>query len=54
MNLKQALERGKLAQFVKERKGEEGEPEAFNQTVASMAQTSPEAPKASGRLDRDD
>lgn len=46
-NLKQARESGKLTQFVKERKGEEGDPDAFNRTVASMAQTSPEAPKAS-------
>ena len=53
-NLKQARESGKLDQFVKQHKGEQGDPAAFNQTVASMAQMSPEAPKASDRHDHDD
>lgn len=53
-SLKQARENGKIAQFVKEHKGEEGDPEAFNRTVASMAQKSPEVPKASDRPDHDD
>lgn len=53
-NLKQARESGKLAQFVKDHKGEQGNPDEFNRTVASMAQTSPEVPKASDRPDHDD
>lgn len=53
-NLKQARESGKLGQFIKEHKGEQGDPAAFNRTVASMAQTSPEVPKASDRSDHDD
>lgn len=46
-NLKQAREAGKLDQFVKQHKGERGDPAAFNQTVASMAHSSKEAPPAS-------
>ena len=53
-SFKQARESGKINQFVKQHKGEQGDPAAFNRTVASMAQTSPEAPKASGRPVRDD
>lgn len=50
-NLKQAREQGKLDQFIKEHKGETGDPDAFNRAVASMAQTSKEAPQASPRPD---
>lgn len=53
-SLKQARESGNLAKFIKQHKGEQGDPAAFNQTVASMAQTSPEAPPASSLDDHDD
>lgn len=46
-SLRQARESGKLDQFIKEHKGEKGDPAAFNRTVVSMAQTSKEAPQAS-------
>jgi hypothetical protein len=46
-NLKQARDSGKLDQFIKEHKGEQGDPAAFNRALAAMAQTSPEAPPAS-------
>ena len=53
-SLKQARENGKIDQFVKQHKGEQGDPATFNRTVVSMAQTSPAAPKASDRPDHDD
>ena len=54
ISLKQARESGKLDQFIKQHKGEQGDPAAFNRTVALMAQTSPEAPPASSPDDSDD
>ena len=53
-NLKQARESGNLAKFIKEHKGEQGDPAAFNRAVQAMAQTSPEAPPASSLDDLDD
>jgi hypothetical protein len=53
-NLKQAREQGKLKQFIKERSAEKGDPTAFNRVVQAMAQTSPEAPKASSPRNPDD
>ncbi len=47
INLKKARDSGNLDQFIKEHKGEKGDSAAFNRTVASMAQTSKEAPQAS-------
>lgn len=53
-NLKQAVERGKLAQFIKEHKGEKGDPDAFNRTLQAMAGKSSEARPASSQGDGDD
>lgn len=46
-NLREALDQGKLEKFVAERKGETGDSEAFDATLASMAGKSKAAPKAS-------
>lgn len=54
ISLKQARESGKLDQFIKQHKGDQGDPAAFSRIVASMAQTSPEAPPASSLDDHDD
>lgn len=53
-NLKQAIEQGKLDQFIAERKGEKGNRAAFDATLRSMAGTSKEAPEASSPDDCDD
>ena len=51
--LREAREKGKLDEFIKEHKGDpKGDPEAFNRAVRAMAQTSKEAPKASSRRNR--
>ncbi len=47
ISLKEAREAGKLDQFVKEHKGEKGDPDALNRTLASMAHSSKEAPPTS-------
>lgn len=54
LSLKEARDRGKLAEFIKEREAEQADPKAFNQTLKAMARTSKAAPKASSRRSRDD
>ena len=54
VNLKQAIERNKLDEFIAEREGETGDAEAFDATLRSMAGTSKEAPEASSPDDCDD
>ena len=53
-SLRKAIEDGKLEQFIAERKGETGDRDAFEATLASMAGTSKEAPEASSPDDCDD
>lgn len=52
--LREAIEGGKLDQFIAERKGEKGDQAAFEATLRSMAGTSREAPEASSPDDCDD
>jgi hypothetical protein len=52
--LREAIEQGKLAKFIAEREGEEGDQAAFDATLRSMAGTSKEAPPASSPPDCDD
>ncbi len=52
--LREAIEQGKIDQFIAERKGETGDGEAFDLTLRSMAGTSKPAPKTSSRDDCDD
>ena len=52
--LKQALESGKLEQFVAERKGEKGDKAAFDATLRSMAGTPKPVPKTSSLDDCND
>jgi hypothetical protein len=54
ISLREAIEQGKLDQFIKEHKGEAGDPEAFERTIRSMAGKSKEAPEASSPDDGDD
>lgn len=54
LTLRQALETGKLDQFIAEHKDEIGDLGAFNRTVEAMAGTSKEAPEASSPDDCDD
>ncbi len=54
IDLKQALESGKLDQFIAEREGEIGDPVAFERVIRSMAERSKEAPEASSPDDCDD
>ena len=54
ITLKQALETGKLDQFIAEREGEIGDSETFEATVRAMAGKSKEAPEASSPDDCDD
>ena len=51
---REAIEQGKLAKFIAEREGEEGDQAAFDATLRSMAGTSKEAPEASSPDDCDD
>lgn len=53
ITLKQALETGKLEQFIAEHEGEIGDRDAFEATVRAMAGKSKEAPKASSQDDCD-
>ncbi len=53
-SLKEAREKDKLDQFIKEREAEKGNPETFNRAVRAMAQKSKEAPKASSPRNGDD
>lgn len=52
--LKQARDSGKIDQFVKEREGQETDPEAFNRALEAMARTSKEAQGTSKKPDRGD
>lgn len=52
--LKEARKQGKLDKFIKEHKGEKGDPDAFNRAVKSMARKSSEAPQASSLPDPGD
>jgi hypothetical protein len=52
--LREAIENGKLDQFIAEHKGEIGDREAFEATLRSMAGKSKEAPPASSPDDCDD
>lgn len=47
VNLKEAINRDKLAQFIAEHDGETGDADAFESVIRSMAGTSKEAPAAS-------
>lgn len=53
-NLKEAIAQGKLREFLRENKGLQGDPDAFDATFRSMAGTSKEAPGASSPDDCDD
>ena len=54
-NLREAREKGKLDQFIKEHEADpEGDAEAFNRAVRAMARKSKEAPKASSPGNPDD
>jgi hypothetical protein len=53
--LKEAREKGKMDQFIKEREAEakaEGDAEALNRGLRSMVEKSKEAPKTSSRRGR--
>lgn len=53
-NLKEARDAGKIAEFAADRDGASpGDEAAFNRALASMVQTSKEAPAASKRRRRD-
>lgn len=52
--LREAIETGKLGQFIAEHKGEAGDPAEFERIIRSMAGTSKEAPEASSRGGSDD
>ena len=54
MNLREAIDQGKLDEFIAEREGQVGDPAAFEATLRSMAGKSKEAPKASSRDGGDD
>ena len=46
ITLREAIEQGKIDQFIAEHKDEIGDEEAFNRALASMAGKSKEAPEA--------
>ena len=50
--LREARDKGKIEQFIKEREGETGDSAALDRTVSAMARTSSVAPKASPRRSR--
>ena len=54
ITLREAIDQGKLDQFIAEHKDEIGDLDAFNATLQAMAGKSKEAPKASSRDDSDD
>ena len=54
ITLREAIDQGKLDQFIAEHEGEIGDRDAFEATVRAMAGTSKEAPKASPRDGSDD
>lgn len=47
ITLREAIEQGRLDQFIAKHKAEAGDAEAFEATIRSMAGTSKEAPPAS-------
>jgi hypothetical protein len=54
ITLREAIDQGKLDQFIAEHKDEVGDADAFDLTVQAMAGTSKEAPEASSPDDCDD
>ena len=54
ITLREAIDQGKLDQFIAERKDEIGDEAAFNLTLQAMAGKSKEAPEASSPDDCDD
>jgi hypothetical protein len=54
ITLREAIDQGKLDQFIAEHEGEIGDLDAFNRTVQAMAGTLKEAPAASSPPDCDD
>ncbi len=54
INLRKAIEQGKLDQFIAEREGEIGDLDAFNRTVEAMVGKSKATPEASDRDGGDD
>lgn len=54
ISLKEALDAGKLDQFIAEHPEVKGDEEAFNRAVQAMAQTSKEAHPASPKVGSDD
>lgn len=54
ISLREAVDQGKVDQFIAERKGEIGDEAAFNLTLQAMAGTSKEARGASSQVDCDD
>lgn len=52
-SLREARDKGRLDQFVEERKTETGDAAALDRAVSSMAGKSSEAPQASPRRNRD-
>jgi len=53
-NLKQAIERGQLDQFIKAHKREKGDKAQFSAALSAMAGKPSEAPQASPLPDHDD
>jgi hypothetical protein len=51
INLKEALKKNKLNQFIKERVGQAGNKPDFDATLSSMVGKSPKAPATSGQDD---
>ena len=54
MNLREAIDQGKLDQFIAAREGEIGDQAELERVIRSMAGTSKEAPPASSPVDCDD
>ena len=54
MNLREAIDQGKLDQFIAEHPEVKGDEEAFNRAVQAMAQTSREVRRASTKGRSDD
>lgn len=52
-SLREARDKGKLNEFIKERKGETGDAAAFDQTLSAMAGTSKSVPETSKPRPRD-
>lgn len=54
ITLREAVEQGKLEQFIAEHKGETGDQAELERVIRSMAGMSKEAPSASSQPDCDD